>query len=229
MTKTLITTCCAGVLLLSVAFFADADPRCGPDQAPKGHTGVWVVQKDGKEVSESSWKNGKRHGLSRSWHPDGKLRSFGNYNEGLIDGTLTIWSTNGLLTVIFVREPDGREKRIDYINGRVDQEQVSMAGQPLSRRMWHPNGTMAFSYSCKVGKPHGEERQWYPNGKLRQKGQLRNGAKWGVHTGWDKDGNIIRTWHYEDGKLTHITIYDKDKVAAIEHWKNGKAVRTEKP
>jgi len=213
-----------GIYFVSTSHLAHADR---PNQPPEDYTGVWVVRKEGKKVSESSYKDGKLHGLSTRWHANGKLQLIGHYKEDRVDGVLTKWDTNGLMTLALVREADGKMKRVDYIKGHVHREQISKGGQLLSHRMWHLNGSIALAYICKDGKPHGEMKQWHPNGKLKSKGENKEGRNVGVWTGWDEHGNKNRTWHHKDGGITQIKFYESGKLVAIEHWKDGKSVRRE--
>ena len=222
-------------LLFKVALLAllvGADRPCTAcdegNPPPEGYTGVWVVTgNDGRNISEVSYKDGKRHGLARGWHPNGQLLFVAHYRKGHPEGISATWDEEGLLTRLTVHEPDGTYRRVDYSKGHHSQEEISKDGKLLSRRMWHSTGLKANEYSCKNGKPHGNYTEWHPNGKCRKRGSYEEGVRVGKWIGWNAEGKLERAWHYENGKLMKIDIYENEKVVAVEYWKNGKAVRTE--
>jgi len=90
------------------------------------------------------------------------------------------------------------------------------------------HGCEANAYSCRNGKPHGKFTSWHPNGTVREEGPYENGEPVGKHSTWSDEGRLERTKHHQDGKIVRIEIYENEHVAAIEHWENGKADRTEK-
>jgi antitoxin component YwqK of YwqJK toxin-antitoxin module len=138
------------------------------------------------------------------------------------------WDESGVLTRLTVDDPDGTSKRVDYSDGLRAKEVVSKNGVLLRRRMWHATGARAFDYSCRNGKPHGLYTSWHPNGKVRKKGTYENGDRVGTFQGFDAEGKLQRIWHYQNGDILKIDLYENEKVVAIEHWKDGKAVSTER-
>jgi len=198
--------------------------------APKDYSGVWIVKGgDGKVLSEVSYKEGKRQGLARGWHPNGELRFSAHYRDGHLEGVSAIWDDDGLLTRLTVDEPDGTHRWTEFFsNGHRSEEQVSKDGKLLRRRMWHSTGAKANDYSCRNGKPHGKYTSWHPNGTVSGKGLYENGEPVGEFTTWNAEGKLERIRHHQNGKIVRIAIYEDDKVVAIEYWENGKVVRTEK-
>lgn len=86
-----------------------------------------------------------RHGLARTWYPDGKPESEGTYQYGKKSGTFTFWHPNGQVSVTG-----------DY---RDDQPE----GQWV---WWHPNGQRSAYGRYQDGQLIGEWRWWNDDGKL---------------------------------------------------------------
>jgi antitoxin component YwqK of YwqJK toxin-antitoxin module len=58
---------------------------------------LWDVTASGQSRAEVHFKDGRRHGRSVEWHPDGSKSLEGEWSEGVPKGTVTEWSADGLL------------------------------------------------------------------------------------------------------------------------------------
>ena len=61
------------------------------------HEGSVTLDPDEGEGLRYEWyyKNGKQHGISKGWWPNGELKSKWNYKDGKLDGLHTLWYQNG--------------------------------------------------------------------------------------------------------------------------------------
>ncbi len=58
--------------------------------------GDWVYfDEDGRKSAETTYKNGKREGVSTEWHDNGQKLREGTWQNGKVDGVLTEWYANG--------------------------------------------------------------------------------------------------------------------------------------
>lgn len=213
--------------LICTAKEGDGDEAHPP---PPNYCGAWVVHgKDGRKITEVSYKEGARHGLARGWHANGELSFVSYYKHGRPEGVSISWDEEGLVQRVTVDEPDGKHRWTEYhANGHRSQEQVYVGGKLLRRRMWHSTGTKAFDYGCKDGKPHGKYTEWHPSGAVRQEGEYENGEPVGMFSCWNEEGKLTRTLHHQSGEIIRIDIYKNDQVVEKEFWEDGKPVRKEK-
>ena len=58
---------------------------------------VYAVYEDGSLMFECGYKNGKQHGLLKSWYDDGQVLSVGHLKDGMRHGKITYWHRNGEL------------------------------------------------------------------------------------------------------------------------------------
>ena len=49
---------------------------------------------------EYNYSNGKRHGIQKRWHPNGRLSILYNYNLGKLNGEQKSWYSNGQLKTL---------------------------------------------------------------------------------------------------------------------------------
>ena len=108
--------------------------------------------------SVSSWKRGKRHGVTTEYFYNGRKRRIISYENG-------------------VREGISREFRI---TGELLAEETYSDGKlsgPKSE--WHPNGTKIMEVEMKEGKPHGTVTEWYADGTKKSSTIYRHGLREG--------------------------------------------------
>jgi len=61
-------------------------------------TGVWKLWHPNNVLfTESSFKDGERHGMTREWYENGKIQHEANYENGEIKGIARNWSEKGTL------------------------------------------------------------------------------------------------------------------------------------
>jgi antitoxin component YwqK of YwqJK toxin-antitoxin module len=93
------------------------------------------------------YKDGKQHGVSKGWWPNGALKQERTYKDGEYDGLHTLWDENG-------------QKRIEktYKDGKVDGLYT----------VWYENGQKERERTFKDGKPDGLWTYWYMNGQKKE-------------------------------------------------------------
>ena len=82
-----------------ISSYANGTPKIIREYKTEGEQRVAVYEKenyeDGKLLKEGGLKNGKRHGLWKSYRRDGILWSEGDYNEGVRNGITITYHPNG--------------------------------------------------------------------------------------------------------------------------------------
>ena len=58
---------------------------------------VYATYEDGSILFECGYKNGKQHGLLKSWYDDGQVLSECYLKDGLRHGNIRYWHRNGEL------------------------------------------------------------------------------------------------------------------------------------
>jgi antitoxin component YwqK of YwqJK toxin-antitoxin module len=72
----------------------------GDDWDDEGYTGLFKFCENGKATSVTERKDGKDHGLYRSWDTNGNLEIEWNYKNGKLDGISKSWYGDGKLSDI---------------------------------------------------------------------------------------------------------------------------------
>ena len=82
-----------------ISTYTNGTPKIVRTYKTEGEQRVAVYEKenyeDGKLLKEGGLKNGKRHGLWKSYRRDGILWSEGDYNEGVRNGITITYHPNG--------------------------------------------------------------------------------------------------------------------------------------
>ena len=68
-----------------------------------------AIDKKGNYIEQSEWRNGKRHGISTLYYPNGNVRCEGRFFEGAPAGAFTEYNSRGQLIRHFTFPKDGRE------------------------------------------------------------------------------------------------------------------------
>ncbi|KJD33238.1 hypothetical protein PW52_14425 [Tamlana sedimentorum] len=103
--------------------------------------------------------NGKKHGLAKVWHENGKLKTTYYYNQNTIIGSYKSWWTNGVLAY-----------ETNYENGQIHGVEKS----------WYNTGQLAKKRQLKHGQEDGLQKAWLENGKLYVNYEAKNGRIFGM-------------------------------------------------
>jgi antitoxin component YwqK of YwqJK toxin-antitoxin module len=117
-------------------------------------TKAWYRGEDGQLYSQEYYKEGKREGECKWWHPNGQLKHQYYYKNEKLDGEIKDWYSNGQL-----------ELQCYYKEGKREGEY----------KEWKENGQIMFQKYYKNGKLDGEIKRWYENGKLKRQKYYKNG------------------------------------------------------
>ena len=178
--KYLIPVLCAAALLAGCAKKKDPEVEVPPavvdwDQLDKGglhkfegkpFTGVAVSKwskewwhfwhENGQKEYESTYKDGKLHGLATEWHKNGQKRAEGTFKDGQEHGLWTRWYENGQ-----------KEEEITYKDGHrysriIPPKFFDKAGNQIVCG-YHENGQKRWEGTYKDGKLI-SKKKWDENG-----------------------------------------------------------------
>src|SRR5262245_6497034 len=109
----------------------------------------------GSLKSRSSVMDGRLHGVSEGWHPNGQLQVLEHFQAGVSEGLRTKY----------------------YPSGRKQSEGRIVAGQfNGTYRRWHENGYLAEQVEFRDGRADGVSFSYFETGLLKARVTLRNGA-----------------------------------------------------
>lgn len=178
--------------------------------------------------SRASFRDGKLHGISRSWHENGRLEGESHFAAGMLHGPQLRWHSSGCIRLqgSFAngvmegawRSWDGkgtlRQER-EYLRGVAHGawKEWSETGRLRSlhrfqrgawaglQSEWHGNGILRFQATARGETCDGSWRKWHPDGKPRLFGLWRNGVREGEWREWDDRGSLVELTRYAGGDL----------------------------
>ena len=145
---------------------------------------VWGDRDDrgGRYVrSEVPWKNDKRHGTLRCFHPNGKLSSETEYMGDRAHGKTRSLNIDGKL----LREGDMRKGQ----------------RHGIVTEYWTKTGSPKRVIPYNAGKVTGIVKEYYTNGKLKREVTFKDDAMHGIEKQYEVDGKLIRTRYWFDGDI----------------------------
>ena len=101
------------------------------------------LYRNGQLQERFTLRNGRRHGLARTWHKNGQLASEETFQNDLIHGICRQWNESGHLL-----------------------GQYTMVQGTGIQRAWHDNGRLQMEVSTARGKFCGRNRIWLRDGTL---------------------------------------------------------------
>lgn len=107
-----------------------------------------------------AYVDGRKDGLEKQWHPNGKIAQNRFYKAGVKIGKHEGWWEDGT-------------KKFEYQfnkNGAYDG----------SRKEWYQNGQLVLDFNYTNGKELGRQRMWTSNGKIRANYEVKNGERFGL-------------------------------------------------
>ena len=154
-------------------------------------------------------------GNAYTFFKDGKTQKIVPYYQGLIDGRLREWRSNGTIKTIayfkaakqsgeyIVKFPNGKKSIIAYFkDGKQDGEVATWYDSGIKKSLsyykddvqtgeaktWHDNGLLATSIYYVNGVKDGEFKQWHKNGVQAYGAKYVNGKIHGAITSWNQNG-----------------------------------------
>jgi hypothetical protein len=99
--------------------------------------------RNGQLRQKSPVTRGRRHGVSRTWHPNGILATEQHFKNGLLHGRCRQWDEAGKLLGEFVMRHGTGVQREWHDNGQLKIEVSTVGGQFCGRnRIWLRDGTL---------------------------------------------------------------------------------------
>ncbi len=166
--------------------------------------GRWLKFIDGNKREEHFYKNGKKHGVVRTWRSDGSLAlTKDRYVQGKLQGLSEYRAANGQLerrTPYVAGKKHGLEERwhktgeprerTPYLNGKMHGERVGL----------RKDGSISWQLDYVMGKRKGEERTFHANGAKHWVYKTNDGQREGPATRWHKTGGLAERRSYVKGK-----------------------------
>ena len=137
-------------------------------------------------VTEIPWVKGKIHGTQRILHPNGKLRSEIQYEQGIPKGVSRTFDDKGNLT-----------KVIPYAEGKMHGE---------VKDFW-PKGKLKRLVQYNRGKVEGQASEYYMSGQVKWERPFRNNLQHGVEKHFEADGKLQRVKYWIEGEEVSKTRY----------------------
>jgi antitoxin component YwqK of YwqJK toxin-antitoxin module len=123
---------------------------------------------DGHLVKRQLFRNGKNHGVWRTWHPNGQLASEEPYCDGVMDGLFRHWDESGKLIAQYIIRSGNGTRRIYDTKGRLIREVEFVNSMPNGISMTYDE---QFSDRTIVWKKNGavvgNAFSFYPDGSLK--------------------------------------------------------------
>jgi len=159
---------------------------------------------------------GERHGESKWYYNDGKIKEVGNYVDGKAEGVVLNYYENGALEyeipyvndtingevkeytksgclasqMNFVNGKRNGLSKYYYLNGDLHYETTFIDNDRDSVFIeYYHDGSISMKYSMKKGERDGEYKEYYEDGSIKVEGQYKDDESVGE---WK--------WYFEDGK-----------------------------
>jgi len=150
---------------------------------------------NGKVQYERSFKNGKRHGLSKQFSEDGILMMDVVYVNGIKQGLWREYYSSGKLKETRIYENDsvnGIAKRY-FENGKPERETMWVNSEPdpdkgMKRWDYYDNGNLKSEYFFK--NREGYRKDYYENGQLSLEFLFKDGQLQGCKN-YGEEGNFV--------------------------------------
>lgn len=124
-------------------------------------TGLLVSRYDDESYKmKLEYVDGRKDGVEKQWHLNGKLSQSRFYSKGIKTGNHIGWWE------------DGTKKFEYYFNEKGEYEG--------SRKDWYSNGQLVRDFNYSNGKEIGSQRMWADNGKIRANYEVKNGERFGL-------------------------------------------------
>jgi antitoxin component YwqK of YwqJK toxin-antitoxin module len=197
-------------------FFPDGKTKAKGLYVDDFKSGYWeyyhqngMVEQKGKYDAK-----GRLSGLWQWFDENGNVLREENFRNGLNDGQLTEYDSQGKIIVQgeFI---DGKEEgKWLFLTAGVRTEGEFTEGLRSGNwKTWYANGTLAFEGRFVDDNPNGKHTTYYANGSVREEGDYIMGLKDGEWRKYDENGVQLISISYKNGierKYDGIPIPDED-------------------
>jgi antitoxin component YwqK of YwqJK toxin-antitoxin module len=150
--------------------------------------------KDAVEYSQE-YVNGLRHGNEKAFYQTGILKSEGNFDQGTIEGVVSLYFEDGSLM------------------GRMDMANNIKEGRGVR---YYANGTKQLERFFVKNKLQGTARTWYDTGSLMITEEYKDGMLHGYSKTYYEAGGVFEEVRYEFGTPKYMRVYREDGTIADE-------------
>lgn len=150
----------------------------------------------------------------------------GTYNQGRIEGSLTLWYENGNVKARGEMLNSARQGLWKFYNeeGVLISSENYVAGELEGiRTRFYKNGQKKDEVSYAEGKKSGTYTLWYENGKIKTSGEISDNKKQGKWESWGEEGVTEGYSTYKDGILNgeSTTFWPDGKEKTRANYVNG--------
>ena len=158
-----------------------------------------LTSKSGKP---SFFIGGRWHGIRKTFHENGTLKSEGRWVDGVENGVFTNYGDDGV-----------KISELHMKKGKKDGPCI----------LYYPNGSKKLEHQFKNGKEDGDCVYYYPSGRIKTEGRLKKGVQDGYYIFYYESGGKKSEGYFENGKPhgPSTTFHENGKLSSIANYKNG--------
>ena len=184
----------------------------------------------GRMTAEGTYdKNGKKDGLWKYYHPNGRLKEKQKMEDGDGADTAYIYLPNGLLNLKIPYE-DGKIKgKVKmYKNGALTRSIPYDDGSIGSGELieYHPIGNVDVKYSITEGKANGVFKSYYDSEEIYRTGKFDEGDLQGERTTYFRTGDVSYKENFVDDlrEEEYISYFRGGQIQAQGKFKEGNKI-----
>lgn len=233
MKRTIILSICLILPLLMMA-----QDRINVKDKNGKKQGVWKKYENGQLLYEGQFKDDVPYGTFKYYHPNGKLKSVTEFQQGVHKVHTTIYHENGHKASEGAYIDQLKDGEWRYYSDRDTLIQLEHYSAGKKNGLWQTyspsgvlleesnylndkrdgvsksyylNGVVNLETNYVGGEANGKCTAYYPNGKISSTGDYHNGIRDGEWNSYDSKGKIRSTIVYKDKVLrnTYIYMYQK--------------------
>lgn len=196
--------------------------------------GVTKEWKEGKLLFLKHYKEGKPHGITKTWDEEGNLDIVRQYKHGKFHGKQSFYR-KGVVTSSRTYKNDVLDGIAGefYDDGKKRSKVLYQNENVVKSEHWYPDGKREEikNYHCEKDAcpqhacaQHGVQKMWYENGQLFQEQHYRFGKKDGEELRYSPTGLLRERISFKDDKEDGVSelFYSNGQKASQRFLRNGK-------
>ena len=120
---------------------------------------VFNTNEDKDTILIGEYKNGLKHGVWKTFYPNGPLKERRLYKKGLKVGLYEGFYNDGSKNFVFM-----------FKDGEYDG----------TNRLWTKDGQLIEEFNYKMGREFGSQKVWYLDGKIKSNYIIKNNRRYGL-------------------------------------------------
>ena len=210
-------------------YFTDADisylyRRINVKNTGDLHGKRYFYAPDGTVLDETDFVDNLKHGISKTYYPNGKLKTYCDYKNGMGNGMYLEYDENDTL----ISEGYLKDDFYAYIwyryypNGSISELNIYNERERVQQKLYYPNGQLSsevfykndmiaqvdyYNHEGKLLKSNlfengnGELQAYYLNGNIKSKTNVKAGQFIGTCVHYTFDGKELPSVNYVEGLL----------------------------